>query len=246
MRAPITDRNGRVLATSADADTVYAVPSAIDDDEGTARKLCAVLEFCRTSKEQLAALVDKLSKDKPFTYVRRHVSPEEAAAVVALKLDGVGPAQGEPPVLPDARADGRRSRLCRPRQQGPGRDRAEVQRHHPGQRRAGAGLHRRQAPRLRQHQRAADLRRVPRVDARRGVAARRGARAGARRRRAPRRQRRGHRHGPVDRRGAGHGQRPDLQPQRVSAKPSRTIVRTWASPTPTNPGRRSRRSRRRP
>ena len=50
-----------------------------------------------------------------------------------------GPAQGEPPVLPDARADGRRSRLCRPRQQGPGRDRAEVQRHHPGQGRAGAG-----------------------------------------------------------------------------------------------------------
>ena len=69
---------------------MYAVPSAIDDDEGTARKLCAVLEGCRTSKEQLAALVDKLSKDRPFTYVKRHVSPEEAAAVVALKLDGVG------------------------------------------------------------------------------------------------------------------------------------------------------------
>ena len=90
MRGTITDREGRVLATSADAVTVYAVPTEIDDDEATARKLCAVLEGCSSSKEQLAALVEKLSKNRPFTYVKRQVSPEEAAAVVALKLDGVG------------------------------------------------------------------------------------------------------------------------------------------------------------
>jgi cell division protein FtsI (penicillin-binding protein 3) len=33
MRGAITDREGRVLATSADADTVYAVPTEIDDPE---------------------------------------------------------------------------------------------------------------------------------------------------------------------------------------------------------------------
>ena len=46
LRGTITDREGRVLATSADADTVFAVPTAIDDPESTARKLCRVLEGC--------------------------------------------------------------------------------------------------------------------------------------------------------------------------------------------------------
>ena len=53
MRGTITDREGRVLATSADADTIYAVPTEIDDPESTARKLCQVLEGCSSSKEQL-------------------------------------------------------------------------------------------------------------------------------------------------------------------------------------------------
>ncbi len=90
MRGTITDREGRVLATSADADTVYAVPTEIDDPESTARKLCRVLEGCPSSKEQHAALVERLSKRRAFAYVKRQVSPEEASAVVGLKLDGVG------------------------------------------------------------------------------------------------------------------------------------------------------------
>ena len=32
-RGDIVDRKGRVLATSVDADTIYAVPSAIDDED---------------------------------------------------------------------------------------------------------------------------------------------------------------------------------------------------------------------
>ncbi|MBK5296283.1 MAG: transpeptidase family protein [Vicinamibacteria bacterium] len=90
MRGTITDREGRMLATSADADTVFAVPTEIDDPSTTARKLCQVLVGCPSSKDQNAQLVERLSKRRAFTYVKRHVSPEEAAAVVALKLDGVG------------------------------------------------------------------------------------------------------------------------------------------------------------
>jgi cell division protein FtsI (penicillin-binding protein 3) len=90
MRGSIADREGRVLATSADADTVYAVPTEIDDPESTARKLCQVLEGCASSKDQYTALVERLSKRRAFTYVKRQVSPEEAEAVVALKLDGIG------------------------------------------------------------------------------------------------------------------------------------------------------------
>jgi cell division protein FtsI/penicillin-binding protein 2 len=90
MRGSITDREGRMLATSADAETVYAVPTEIDDPQATARKLCQVLDGCSASKDQYASLVERLSKRRAFTYVKRHVSPEEAGAVEALKLDGVG------------------------------------------------------------------------------------------------------------------------------------------------------------
>ena len=34
--------------------------------------------------------MERLSKRRAFAYVKRQVSPEEASAVVALKLDGVG------------------------------------------------------------------------------------------------------------------------------------------------------------
>ena len=89
MRGTITDREGRILATSAGADTVFAVPTEIEDPQATARKLCQVLDGCSSSKDQYDGLVERLSKRRPFAYVKRMVSPEEAAAVEALKLDGV-------------------------------------------------------------------------------------------------------------------------------------------------------------
>ncbi len=90
LRGSIYDREGRVIATSADVDSVYAAPSEIDDPKQVAAKLCAILEGCRGSKEQLAQLEERLSKKKPFAWVKRHVSPEEARAVDALDLDGIG------------------------------------------------------------------------------------------------------------------------------------------------------------
>src|SRR5262249_18500495 len=39
-RGDILDRRGRVLATSVDADTIYAVPTEIDDAMAAARRLC--------------------------------------------------------------------------------------------------------------------------------------------------------------------------------------------------------------
>jgi cell division protein FtsI (penicillin-binding protein 3) len=90
LRGTIYDRDGRVLATSADAATVYAVPSEITDPRGTARKLCNVLESCATRKGAYGALVERLSKGGPFAFVERQVSPREAEAIKALELDGIG------------------------------------------------------------------------------------------------------------------------------------------------------------
>jgi cell division protein FtsI (penicillin-binding protein 3) len=87
-RGDILDRKGRVLATSVDADTIYAVPSAISDDAGTVRQLCAAFADCTVRERQ--ELTDKLKKQRHFTYVRRQVPQDVAARVAALNLDGIG------------------------------------------------------------------------------------------------------------------------------------------------------------
>src|SRR5439155_11550144 len=45
-RGDILDRRGRVLATSVDADTVYAVPTEIEHPSEVATKLCEALGDC--------------------------------------------------------------------------------------------------------------------------------------------------------------------------------------------------------
>src|SRR5215467_4428286 len=87
-RGDILDRRGRVLATSVDADTIYAVPTEIDDAAAAARTLCAALRDCDARERQ--ALADRLSQRKQFAYVRRQVAPDQARRVADLNLDGIG------------------------------------------------------------------------------------------------------------------------------------------------------------
>jgi cell division protein FtsI (penicillin-binding protein 3) len=46
-RGDILDRHGRVLAYSVDADSIYAVPSEIQDPDRAARQLCHALQDCQ-------------------------------------------------------------------------------------------------------------------------------------------------------------------------------------------------------
>src|SRR5262249_40433068 len=64
MRGDIVARRGRVLATSVDADTIYAVPSEIGDARGVVTQLCKALEDCTAKERQL--LVDRLGQQKAF------------------------------------------------------------------------------------------------------------------------------------------------------------------------------------
>jgi len=88
-RGEIVDRHGRLLAYSVDTDTIYAVPIEVDDDKATANALCAVLEGGCTAQDKLG-LIERMSRSRPFTYIKRRVSPLEARKVAALKLPGVG------------------------------------------------------------------------------------------------------------------------------------------------------------
>ncbi len=87
-RGDILDRKGRVLATSVEADSIYAVPSAIEDPAAVAAALCKAFGDC-TAKER-ESLVERLGKNRPFAYVRRKVSPDDLNRVEALNLEGIG------------------------------------------------------------------------------------------------------------------------------------------------------------
>jgi cell division protein FtsI (penicillin-binding protein 3) len=86
-RGDILDRRGHLLATSVDADSIYAVPSLIADKADAVAKLCAALDDCTPKDKQ--TLLDRFNKQKAFAYVRRQVTPEESKRVSALNLDGV-------------------------------------------------------------------------------------------------------------------------------------------------------------
>jgi cell division protein FtsI (penicillin-binding protein 3) len=87
-RGEILDRRGRVLAASADADTIYAIPSAIADPAGLIGKVCGALGTCSAKERQ--ELIERLRRQRHFAYLRRQVSPEEAKRVEDLSLAGIG------------------------------------------------------------------------------------------------------------------------------------------------------------
>ncbi len=87
-RGDIVDRQGRVLATSVDADTIYAVPSEIGNPAAALGDLCGALGDCTERERQTLSV--RLERRGSFMYVRRQVSPEQRRRVEALHLDGVG------------------------------------------------------------------------------------------------------------------------------------------------------------
>jgi cell division protein FtsI (penicillin-binding protein 3) len=87
-RGEIHDRNGKLLAFSVDADTIYAVPAEIESPRKVAGALCGAFGDCTAAERR--TLLERLSSRKAFVYVRRQVSPDEAHAVASLQLEGIG------------------------------------------------------------------------------------------------------------------------------------------------------------
>src|SRR5262245_46714450 len=70
-RGDIIDRRGRVLATSVDADTIYAVPSDLGNPAEVVDKLCAAFRDCQKKERQ--SLLERFNKKNQFAYVRRQI-----------------------------------------------------------------------------------------------------------------------------------------------------------------------------
>ncbi len=84
-RGTITDRNGEPLAISTPVDSVWANPKVLALAEDKMSQLARVLELdAQTLVRQIT-----FSMNKDFVYLRRHLSPDKARDVMALKLPGV-------------------------------------------------------------------------------------------------------------------------------------------------------------
>lgn len=86
-RGMITDRNNATLALSAPTESLYAVPSGMDEmpDETQLAKLAAILDMpVKTIRERLSR------KDRDFVYLKRQLSQETAETIAALGIKGLG------------------------------------------------------------------------------------------------------------------------------------------------------------
>ena len=83
-RGAVLDRNGKPLAISTPVESIWASPADMDTDD----KLVVKLAFALGVEKRFVA--EKLAdKEKNFVWLRRQLSPEQAARVMALKVPGV-------------------------------------------------------------------------------------------------------------------------------------------------------------
>lgn len=82
-RGTMYDRNMRPLAVSINLDSVYANARQIKDKRNVARLLSPILKVSESF------LIERLSRDKGFIWLKRKLSPEESARVKALCIEGI-------------------------------------------------------------------------------------------------------------------------------------------------------------
>jgi cell division protein FtsI (penicillin-binding protein 3) len=85
-RGMIFDRNGEPLAVSTPVDSVWAEP---DELESARAQWPALARILGVSVREIAQSV-RHHRGREFMYLKRHVTPEQAAQVRALQIAGVG------------------------------------------------------------------------------------------------------------------------------------------------------------
>lgn len=84
-RGMITDRYGEPLAVSTPVESVWANPKELAEARDQWKALCKVLEIDPRKLERSLAK----RQEREFLYLRRHITPELAAKVMALEVPGV-------------------------------------------------------------------------------------------------------------------------------------------------------------
>jgi cell division protein FtsI (penicillin-binding protein 3) len=94
-RANIVDRNGVLVATNLPAASLYADPAAVLDAEEAALRLAAVLPELGHD-----ALLAKLTADRRFVWIKRHLTPRQQYEINRLGLPGLAFERDERRVYP--------------------------------------------------------------------------------------------------------------------------------------------------
>ena len=84
-RGPVKDRNGQPLAISTPVESIWATPDELDEvDDAKVRALAKALAMDPAEIRQKIA-----RKDRQFVYLKRQISPDQAAKVMGLGIPGV-------------------------------------------------------------------------------------------------------------------------------------------------------------
>ena len=83
QRGKIYDRNGELLAMTVEAQSLYAVPSQVEDPLWVAQQVGGLLGV------DSSLLMDRLGSDRDFVYLKRQVDPVVADEVLAMEIRGV-------------------------------------------------------------------------------------------------------------------------------------------------------------
>lgn len=83
-RGDIVDRNGTLLASSLKVVSLFADPLLLEDDDKALEELTKIFPDLQTEK-----LKARLAKEGRFVWIKRHITPAEAAQVNALGIPGL-------------------------------------------------------------------------------------------------------------------------------------------------------------
>lgn len=83
-RGTIYDRQGRELAVSVDVESVYGVPTEVENPRATAARLARILS------EKPELLRRKLASDRQFVWLARRTDPEKAVLAKEVAPDAIG------------------------------------------------------------------------------------------------------------------------------------------------------------
>jgi cell division protein FtsI (penicillin-binding protein 3) len=83
-RGTVKDRNGKPLAISTPVESIWVSPEDVEANAGQLRALAKALDVDAGDIRQKIA-----TKDRQFVYLKRQISPDRAAKVMALRIPGV-------------------------------------------------------------------------------------------------------------------------------------------------------------
>ena len=83
-RGPVRDRNGQPLAISTPVESIWTSPEDLEVDEAQVRALARAIGI---SPEEIHQKIAR--KDRQFAWLKRQISPDQAAKVMALGIPGV-------------------------------------------------------------------------------------------------------------------------------------------------------------